>query len=125
MKTSLLAALGSIAMVSTFSMTALADTMLLTDHDARMGPKQEALIECVKAAHNSPSRNHGLIFSTRVTVAQGLTAGGRTYVLSGTAWDNGVRVPVTAKCVAGNFPGHAVATITRTHPDTKIAARDR
>ena len=124
MKTSFLATLGSVAFVSTFSAAAFADAMLLTDHNARMGPKHEALIECVQAAHQSPDLNLGQVFSSRVIVASGPTVGSKTYVFSGTAWDNGQRVPITARCVTSNS-GSAVASVARVNEPTSVATATR
>lgn len=124
MKINFLTALGSVALVSAFSTSAIADAMLLTDHNARMGPKYEAMIACVKAAHESPDLNVGQTFSTRVLVASGPTAGSRTYILSGSAWDNGVRVPITAKCVTSNARG-VVASVSRVHEPNSVATARR
>ena len=124
MKTSLFAKMSSLAVVSAFSAAAVADTLLLADHNARMGPKQDARIECVQAAHNSPTLNVGQLFSERVAVQKGATPGSRVYVLSGTAWDNGARVPITARCVIGNAAG-PIASVTRVHPPKTIATRGR
>ena len=124
MKTLFLATLGNIALVSTFSASALGDTMLLAEHNARLGPKQDALIECVQAAHKSADLGQGQMFSSKIVVAKGATAGRKTYVLHGSAWDNGVRVPIVARCVTSNSNG-AVATVTRVQPDTRIAARNK
>ena len=128
MKTSFLATLlttlgGSIALVS-ISASAFADPMLVMDHNARMGPKYEALSECVQAAHRSPDLNVGQMFSPRVLVANGPNVGSKTYILSGSAWDNGVRVPITAKCVTSNA-GSAVATVSRVHEPTSVATAGR
>ena len=129
MKTSFLATSltilgGSIALASAISASAFADPMLVMDHNARMGPKYEALIECVQAAHRSPDLNVGQMFSPRVLVANGPNVGSKTYILSGSAWENGVRVPITAKCVTNNA-GSAVASVSRVHKPTSVATAGR
>ena len=124
MKTIFLAALGSFAFASAVSTSAIADPMLLVPHNAEAGPKYEALIACVQAAHQSPDLNVGQMFSSRVKVANGPSAGSRTYILNGSAWDNGVRVPITAKCVTSNANG-AVARVSRVHETTSIATARR
>lgn len=92
------------------SASALADPMIYIDHDAKTGPKHEALIKCVDAVRHDPAMGQGLMFSTRMGVSD-VRSGSRTFVLRGTAWENGVRVPVTAQCVVG--PRQTVASVTR------------
>ena len=124
MKTRFIVTLGSIALAFAVSSSAIADPMLLLDHNARMGPKHEALIACVQAARQSPDLNVGQMFSPRVLVANGPAAGSKTYILSGSAWDNGVRVPITAKCVTSNVRG-TVASVSRVHEPTSVATARR
>ena len=124
MNHSLIARMVNIALLSACSATALGDTMLLTDHNARMGPRHEALVACVAAAHESPTLNSGQVFSSRVDVADGATAGSKTYIMHGTAWDNGQRVAITARCISGNS-GRIVATVARLLPGSQVATEGR
>ena len=122
MKTLFFLSLGSIALASTFSALVVADPMLLVNHNAKLGPKQEALIACVQAARKSPALNQGQMFTSRIVVAPGPAPGKEIYVLHGSAWDNGERVPIVARCVTSNYGG-AVARVARVNPDTRIADR--
>ena len=99
-----------VLILSINSASALADPMIYIDHDAKAGPKHEALLKCVDAARYDPAMGQQLMFSTRMGVSD-VKSGPRTFVLRGTAWENGVRVPVTAQCVVG--PRQNVASITR------------
>ena len=67
--------------------------------------------QCVHAVRSDPALGQSLMFSTRMGVSQPSASGTRTFILSGTAWENGARVPVTARCVVG--PGSTVASVTR------------
>lgn len=112
MNTSVPAALRNIALLSMLSTTALADPAIVLDHNARTGPKAEALMQCEQVARSSGDLGQGLMLSPRVTVAESASAGTRTFILSGTTWENGVRVPIKASCVT-NLSGQTVASVSR------------
>ena len=99
-----------VLVLSICSASALADSMIYIDHDAKAGPKHEALLKCVDAVRRDPAMGQNLMFSTRLGVSD-VRSGSRTFVLRGTAWENGVRVRVTAQCVVG--PRQTIASITR------------
>ena len=102
----------SAAIVLSFcSASALADSTVVIDHVGHMGPRHDALVQCVHAVRSDPALGQSLMFSTRMGVSQPSASGTRTFILSGTAWENGARVPVTARCVVG--PGSTVASVTR------------
>jgi hypothetical protein len=101
----------AIFVLSLGSAWAFADSMLVIDHVAQAGPRHEALVQCVNAVRNDPTIGQQVMFSTRMGVSQPSAEGTRTFILKGTAWQNGVRVPVTARCVSG--PGQNVASVTR------------
>jgi hypothetical protein len=86
--------------LSITSASALADPMIYMDHVAKAGPKHEALLKCVDAARHDPAMGQQLMFSTRMGVSD-VKSRPQTFVLRGTAWENGFRVPVTAQCVVG------------------------
>jgi len=71
------------------------------------------------AVRNNPAFSQSLMFSTRMGVSEPSAAGTRTFVLSGTAWENGARIPVTARCVVG--PGSTVASVARINDASTIA----
>jgi len=102
----------SAAIVLSFcSASALADSTVVIDHVGHMGPRHDALVQCVDAVRSNAALGQSLMFSTRMGVSQPSASGTRTFILSGTAWENGARVPVTARCVVG--PGATVASVTR------------
>ena len=102
----------STAIILSFcSASTLADTTVVIDHVGHMGPRHDALVQCVDAVRSNPALGQSLMFSTRMGVSQPSASGTRTFILSGTAWENGARVPVTARCVVG--PGATVASVTR------------
>src|SRR5512139_3777348 len=100
----------AVLILSISSASALADPMIYIDHDAKSGPRHEALLKCVDAARHDPALGQGLMFSTRLGVSE-VQSGSQTFILSGTAWENGVRVPVNARCVLG--PRRTVASVSR------------
>jgi len=110
----------SAAIILSFSSaSALADPTIVIDHVAHAGPKHDALVQCVDAVRNNPAFSQSLMFSTRMGVSEPSAAGTRTFVLSGTAWENGARIPVTARCVVG--PGSTVASVARINDASAIA----
>jgi len=109
---------GALVALTVGSTAALADPMLLIDHNASTGPRHEALIQCVNAARRDPSIGDQLMFSTRMGVSQ-VENGAQTFILKGTAWENGARVPVTARCQLG--PHQSVASVTRLDPTPAVA----
>lgn len=106
--------------LSVGSVPAFADQTIYMDHNAKTGPKHEALLKCVDAARHDTSIGQQLMFATRMGVSD-VKGGTQTFVLRGTAWENGVRVPVVAQCVVG--PRQTVASVTRIDnaPTTAIA----
>ena len=98
--------------------SAVADPMIYIDHDAKAGPKHEALLKCVDAVRHDPAMGQSLMFSTRMGVSD-IKSASQTFVLRGTAWENGVRVPVTAQCVLG--PRQTVASVTRIDNASTVA----
>ena len=118
MNTSSRFGLSAAIILSFSSASALADPTIVIDHVAHAGPKHDALVQCVDAVRSNPALGQSLMFSTRMGVSQPSASGTRTFILSGTAWQNGVRVPVTARCVTG--PGRTVA-ITRVDNAPAIA----
>ena len=110
----------SAAIILSFSgASALADPTIVVDHVGHMGPRHDALVQCVDAVRSNPALGQSLMFSTRMGVSQQSESGTRTFILSGTAWENGERVPVTARCVVG--PGSTVASVTRINDAPAIA----
>jgi|SRR6188474_3472248 len=107
-----------VLILSISSASALADPMIYIDHDAKAGPKHEALLKCVDAARHDPALGQSLMFSTRIGVSD-VRSGSQTFVLRGTAWENGVRVPVTAQCVVG--PRQTVASVSRVDNAATVA----
>jgi hypothetical protein len=99
-----------VLVLSISNASAFADQMIYMDHNANIGPKHEALLKCVDAARSDPAIGTGLMFSTQMGVSD-VKDGSRTFILNGTAWENGTRVPVTARCVVG--PRQTVASVTR------------
>lgn len=113
----------TVAIVSFCSASAFADPTVVVDHVAHMGPKQDALVQCVDAVRSDPAFGQDVMFSTRMGVSKPSAGGSRTFVLSGTAWENGARVPVTARCVVG--PRSTVASVTRIDSAPAIANATR
>ena len=113
----------TIFVLSLFSPWAFADSMVIVDHVAHTGPKHDALVQCVNAVRHDPTMGQQLMFSTRMGVSEPSAAGTRTFILSGTAWQNGERVPVTARCVTG--PGQNVASVTRIDNTSEVASAAR
>jgi hypothetical protein len=111
--------LSAAIILSLSSASALADPTIVLDHVAYAGPRHDALVQCVDAVRSNPAMGQGLMFSTRMGVSQPSASGTRTFILSGTAWENGERVPVTARCVVG--PGSTVASVTRINDGPAIA----
>lgn len=111
------------AILSLCSASAFADPMVVVDHVGHAGPKHDALVQCVDAVRHDPAMGQGVMFSTRMGVADASAAGTRTFILSGTAWENGVRVPVTARCVTG--PGQTVASVARIDNTSSVASAAR
>jgi hypothetical protein len=107
-----------VLMLTMGSASALADSMIYIDHDAKAGPRHEALLKCVDAARHEPALGQSLMLSTRMGVSD-VRSGSLTFLLRGTAWENGVRVPVTAQCVVG--PRQTVASVTRIENVSAIA----
>ena len=101
---------------------AFADQMIYMDHNAKMGPKHDALLKCVDAARHDPAIGQQLMFSTRMGVSD-VKDGTQTFILRGTAWENGVRVPVTARCELG--PRQTVASVSRISDGHAVANADR
>ena len=99
-----------VLVLSISSTSAFADQMIYMDHNANAGPKHEALLKCVDAARHEPALGQSLMFSTRLG-ASDVQSGSQTFILSGTAWENGTRVPVSARCVIGSH--QSVASVTR------------
>jgi len=108
----------SVLVLSIGSASALADPMIYLDHDARTGPKHDALLKCADAARHDPALGQGLMFATRLGVSD-VQSGSQTYILSGTAWDNGTRVPVTARCTLD--PRQNVASVSRINAAPNVA----
>ena len=84
MNTSLPATFRNIALLSMLSASAAADPAILLDHNPNVGPKAEAMVACVQAAHSSRDLGTGLMLSSRVTMADSAAAGTRTFILTGT-----------------------------------------
>ena len=105
--------------LSLSSASALADPTIVINHVAHAGPKHDALVQCVDAVRSNPALGQSLMFSTRMGASHFREPGTRTYILSGTAWQNGARVPVTARCVVG--PRSTVASVTRINGAPVIA----
>ena len=99
-----------VVVLSISSASAFADEMIYMDHNANIGPKHEELLKCVDAARSDPAIGTGLMLSTRMGVSD-VKDGAQTFILRGTAWENGKRVPVSARCVFG--PHQSVASLTR------------
>lgn len=99
-----------VLILSIGSASAFADSMIYIDHDAKAGPKHEALLKCVDAVRHDPAMGQSVMFSTRMGVSD-VKSDSQTFVLRGTAWENGVRVPVTVQCVVG--PRQSVASVSR------------
>jgi hypothetical protein len=109
---------GALLVVSVGSVSAFADPMIVIDHNASVGPRHDALVQCVDAARRDPSIGDQLMFSTRMGVSE-VKDGQQTFILKGTAWENGARVPVQARCVLG--PHQSVASVTRLGATPAIA----
>jgi hypothetical protein len=101
------------------SATVLADPMIVADHNAKAGPKQDAVLSCYQAARSDVGDGHGLVFSNRVATERS-AQGGHAIVVSGSVWDNGSRVPIEARCEKG-ASGRLVATVTRVQSGPAIA----
>ena len=95
-----------------------ADAMLVVDHNAAVGPKHDALMNCAEAARSS-ALGHGLMFAARQGAVHASGQGNMTVILTGTSWENGQRVPVTARCVTG--PRQEVASVTIVNTQLKVA----
>lgn len=111
-----------IFVLSIGSVSALADQMIYMDHNAKTGPRHEALLKCVEAARHDTAIGQQLMLSTRMGVSD-VKDGTQTFILRGTAWENSVRVPVTAQCVVG--PRQTVASVTRISDGHAIANASR
>ena len=111
-----------VLVLSISSASAFADQMIYMDHNANVGPKHEELLKCVGAARSDPALGTGLMFSTRMGVSE-VKDGQQTFILRGTAWENGERVPVTARCVVG--PNQSVASVSRIDATPAIAKADK
>jgi len=107
-----------VSVLAISSASAFADQMIYMDHDANIGPKHDQLLKCVDAARSDPAIGTGLMFSTRMGVSE-VKDGSQTFILRGTAWENGTRVPVAARCVIG--PRQNVANISRIKEGPAIA----
>jgi hypothetical protein len=110
----------AVFVLSLFSAWAFADPMVVLDHVAHTGPKHDALVQCVSAVRRDPAIGQQVMFSTRMGVSQPSAAGTRTFILKGTAWQNGERVPVNARCVTG--PGQTVASVTLIDNGSEVAS---
>ena len=97
---------------------ASADTMIVSNHNASMGPKHDAVAHCFQAVRNVVG-DHGLVFSSHVATAR-TAQGGYAVMLDATMWDNGARVPIQGRCERG-AGGQVVATVARAPNDTAIA----
>jgi hypothetical protein len=100
----------SVLVLSISSASAFADGMIYMDHNANTGPKHDQLLKCVDAARRDPAIGQQLMFATRMGVSEA-RRGSQTFILKGTAWENGVRRPVVAQCVVG--PRQTIASVAR------------
>lgn len=114
----------SFAFVSIISATAVADTMLLVSRNAIAGPKQEAVIACVQAARGNTEFGDGIVLSSRSEMKSGPSTGVRSFVMKGTTWENGARIPIVVRCVTGKRDG-TVASISRVQGDSRVASTAR
>ena len=108
------------AVASIIGTTAIAEPMLLVSHNAVTGPKQEAVLACVHAARDNAEFGNGLVLTSRGAMKAG-AAGVRSFVLRGTTWENGARVPIAVSCVTGKAEG-TVASVSRVRGGSKIAS---
>ena len=98
-----------------------ADTMIVSNHNASMGPKHDAVAQCALAMLRAVGDGHGLLFTNRAQTAR-TAQGGTAVMLDATLWDNGARVPVQGRCERG-ATGELVATVARVRNDTAVAAQ--
>jgi len=107
------AALGAASAVS-------ADTLIVSNHNASIGPKHDAMAHCFEAVKRQVGDGHALLFSQQVTTARNAT-GGQVVMVSATMWDNGSRVPIEARCERG-AAGETVASVSRVQNGPAVAA---
>jgi hypothetical protein len=98
---------------------AFADTMVVMDHNASLGPNHDATLRCYHAARDELGNASGVLFSNQVETQRSAT-GAKTIVVNGTIWQDGSRVAFEASCASGNA-GHMIATVTRKQTGEAIA----
>jgi len=96
-----------------------ADTLVMTDHNASMGPNHDATLGCYHAARDELGSASGIAFSNQVETQRSPT-GAKTIVVNGTIWQDGSRVAFEARCPVGNA-GRMVATVTRKQTGEAVA----
>ena len=94
MKTTMPIKLSIVAMVSTLSATPVAFA------DSSMGPMRNAIPHCARAVRAEIGARHALEFADRV-VLTGSRERVRSVALSGTMWEDGVKLPFEARCERG------------------------
>jgi hypothetical protein len=101
------------------AVAANADILIVSDHNAAMGPKHDAMAHCLEAVKRQVGEGQSLVFSNRVATMQ-TNQGARAVVVNATVWENGARVPIQGRCER-SASGAMVATVTRAQNDQAIA----
>jgi hypothetical protein len=83
-----------IFVLSIGSVPTFADQMIYMDHNAKMGPKHEALLKCVDAARHDAAIGQQLMFSTPMGVSD-VKDGTQAFILRGTACPCSSSPPLT------------------------------
>jgi len=97
-----------------------ADTLIVSNHNASIGPKHDAIANCFVAVKRQVGEGRGLLFSHQAETVR-TAAGGQAVLVNATVWDDGARVPISARCERG-ATGQTVASISRVQSGPAIAA---